>query len=527
LAREPSKRATQPALIVLATILASVPILATAQFNSHERVDEFDAWLFAYYGREIVNGRTLYTELWDNKPPGIFWLNALGIGLSGGGLVGIRVLCALAVCGAAALVFAVAKRLYGWSAAGIATVLASLYLNIWLYHVGCNRPNTFFVPMELACFALYCAALTGARRPRAALVAAGLCGGAGLFLKQTALAASAAVLLHTIYLLGRRRLPLREGVSRLACFGAGWLMIVASAAVAILATSDAERAWYAVVDFNRLYFTSGAGSSFIPEFFGLRDHQRVMALPAILAIATLVQPLLRRVVGGLPDKDDDAVGKRPSGLLLLLWAWMVCALYLALVGPHRRLPYFGVALPPLVMLSAHGVYLLLRSGRRITQSQPTYHVIVGVLWFGFMMYFPLRAQIREAAKQYYHLYIEETDTYYATLTEAVRRHTHPDESLFVFGYGPKLYWDVDRPSAIPFIGTEKAGQLGAHGQPLFNEITALLAEAKPRVILVKLGNWKRSPSLRELDTSEVRAWIEANYDQPSPLHLKELWVRRD
>ena len=527
---EPSDRATPPALIVLATIVAAVPILAIAQFNSDQRADEFDAWLFAYYGRQIVNGYTLYADLWDNKPPGIFWLNAVGLWLSGGSLVGIRVLCALAVGGAAAVVFAVTKRLYGWSAAGIATVLAALYLNLRLYHVGCNRPNTFLVLTELGCFALYCTALTGARRSRAILVAAGLCGGASVCFKQTALAMSAAVLVHTAYLLARRRLSFREAGARLAGFGAGWLMAVMLAVVAVLATSDARWAWYAVVGFNRLYFTGGAGASLLPDFFGLQDHRMVMTLPVILALATVVQPLLRRVAGGRPDRDDDAVGRRPPGVLVLLWAWMLCALYLALIGPHRRLPYFGVALPPLVMLSAHGIHLLLRSGRRITQTPPTYHVVVGVLWLGFMMYFPFRAQVRAAAEQYYHLYLEETDPQQAqhlALVDAVRQHTSSDETIFVFGYGPKFYWDADRPSAIPYVGTEKVGHLKAHGQPLFDEITALLAEARPKVVLVTPGDLRRSPAVRRLDTSALARWIETNYERPDPERLRSLWVRRD
>lgn len=522
-----ARRPTRPAVIILATVLASVPILAVTQFDAHARVDEFDAWLFAYYGREMLDGRVLYAELWDNKPPGIFWLNALGSWLSGGALTGIWALCAVATCGAAAVVFAVAKRLYGWSTAGIATVLAALYLNIWLYHVGCNRPNTFFVPTELAGFALYCLALTGARRPRAALVAAGVCGGLGICLKQTALAMSAAVLLHTVYLCLLRQLVFREAVRRLVCFAVGWAAVVVLVTVAILLTADAKLAWYAVVGFNRLYFAPGVGSSLIPPFFAMEDHIRALGLPVILALTTLVQPLLRRFIGGTSERDDDPTGARPQGLLFLLWIWMLCGVYLALIGPHRRLPYFGIALPPLVMLSAHAVYLLLRSGRRISGTQPAYHVVVGVLWFGYMMIFPLHRQVVEAGKQYFHQYVEKPDANYLATVETVRRLTRPDETIFVFGYGPKLYWDADRPSAIRYIGTEKAGQLGAYGQPIFDEITTLLIETKPKVIVVHPEHFKQSPFAKGLDTSRIAAWLETHYDQPEGDRPRNVWTRRD
>ncbi len=522
-----SQRATKPAVIILATVLASLPILAVSQFIAHARVDEFDAWLFAYYGREMLDGRTLYADLWDNKPPGIFWVNALGLGLSGRSLAGVWVLCALATCGAAALVFAATKRLYGWSAAGIATVLAALYLNVWLYHVGCNRPSTFFVPTELACFALYCLVLTGAKRPRTVLFAAGVCGGLGVCFKQTAIAMSAAVALHTLYLGVRRQLGSKEVVSRLVLFGAGGCVTVALATVAVLLTADPKLAWNAVVGFNRLYFAPEAGSSVVPRFFAVEQHIRVLGLPVILALATIVQPLLRRWVGRARAKDDDPIGMRPLGLLFLLWVWMLCGIYLALVGPHRRMHYFGIALPPLVMLSAHGVYLLLRSGRRIRQTQPTYHVVVGVLWFGYMVIFPLHQQVVEAGKQHFHRFAEVPNRAYAETLAAVRRLTGPEDTIFVFGYGPKLYWDADRPSAIRYIGTEKAGQLREQGQPLFEEITALLMEADPKAIIVHPKHFQGSPFVKGLDTARVEAWVRANYnllqDEPS----KDLWIRRE
>ncbi|MCP4589187.1 MAG: glycosyltransferase family 39 protein, partial [bacterium] len=490
-------------VILLATALIVLPILALSQFTSHARVDEIDAWLFAYYGREMLDGRVLYADLWDNKPPGIFWLNALGMAFSGGSLTGVRVLCALASCGAVVLVFSTARRLYGWSAAGISAVLASLYLNIWLYHVGCNRPSTFFVVTELACVGLYCAALTRPKRWTRMLLAAGVCGGLGVCLKQTALAASSAVVLHTVYLAVRGRLSVRAALGQIACFAAGWCLVVTVSGLAILLTSDAEAAWYAVVGFNALYFAPGGGSSWWPQFFALEHHLRALSLPAILALATLAQPLLRRFVGQAPERDDDTVGARPPGLLFLLWMWMLCAIYLALVGPHKRLAYYGVALPPLVMLSAHGVYLLLRSGRRVRTTQPAYHLVVGALWVGYMMIFPLHQQAVEAAKQHYHCYVEQPNAGYVAAVEAIRRHTQPDDSIFVFGYGPKLYWDAQRSSAIRYIGTEKAEQLGARGQPILDEVSDALMQARPKAILVNADGLKNMGDTSGLDASEL------------------------
>ncbi len=132
--------------IALGTALACLPLLALAQFTSHIRADEFDAWLFAYYGKQIAGGLTLYEQLWDNKPPGIFWINAWVMWLSGGSLTGVVVLSSATAAATCAVFYALAKRLYGPWAAACGTVMAALYLYQQLFHVGCNRPSTFFVP---------------------------------------------------------------------------------------------------------------------------------------------------------------------------------------------------------------------------------------------------------------------------------------------------------------------------------------------------------------------------------------------
>ena len=109
--------------------------------------------------------------------------------------------------------------------------------------------------------------------------------------------------------------------------------------------------------------------------------------------------------------------------------------------------------------------------------------------------------------------------------EAIHRYTRRDETIFVFGYGPKLYWDADRPPAIRYIGTEKAGQLGPHGQAVFDEITTLLTEARPKAVVVHPDHFKRSPLIKGLDTSAMEAWLRANYDPPGGGRPAKLWIR--
>lgn len=51
-----------------------------------------DYSIFAYIGQQILRGKMPYTELWDHKPPLIFYINAVGLKISGGSLAGIWLL---------------------------------------------------------------------------------------------------------------------------------------------------------------------------------------------------------------------------------------------------------------------------------------------------------------------------------------------------------------------------------------------------------------------------------------------------
>ncbi len=535
--------------IALGTALACLPLLALAQFTSHIRADEFDAWLFAYYGKQIAGGLTLYEQLWDNKPPGIFWINALVMWLSGGSLTGVVVLSSATAAATCAVFYALAKRLYGPWAAACGTVMAALYLYQQLFHVGCNRPSTFFVLTELASVLLYARALqrgTGILPVPASvgswghtglqtvanwplLVASGFVGGLGAWFMQSALAATAAILLHQVLLTATRRQTARQGALRVALIAAGWFGAAGTAVALLAVTSDLAPAWHAIVAFNRLYFLPEVGSKWWPEWFGLREQTRVLALPVILALATLLHAAAARLT---PQPDDRPkvpdVGTRPYFWLAMLWVWLLVATYLALIGPHQRLHYLGIALPPLCVLATHGLWLFLATGRRTGGAHPPYYLFVGVLWCGYMLLTPLGDQLNALNRHYYYRYEDRTPNPRVVTADLIRQHTAPGDTIFVWAYDPEVYFRADRPPAIRYIATEKAYQLGPAGQPIMDEIIAALKHAAPAVMVLppdaatQLGHPDRQTGL---DFGDLGFWIEGNYRPLERPQRSNIWLR--
>ncbi len=69
-----------------------------------------DYSIFAYIGQQILRGKMPYTQLWDHKPPVIFYLNALGLKLFKGSLAGIWVPEVIGFFIGAVILFNILKR---------------------------------------------------------------------------------------------------------------------------------------------------------------------------------------------------------------------------------------------------------------------------------------------------------------------------------------------------------------------------------------------------------------------------------
>ena len=187
-------------------------------------------------------------------------------------------------------------------------------------------------------------------------------------------------------------------------------------------------------------------------------------------------------------------------------------------------------MPPLVMLSGHGVFLVLRSGRVAGMERPAIHVVVFAVWVGAMLLVPLGAQSREFARQRWLADGNAAQARIAATVRAVRDHSRPGDTLFVWAYEPKVYWASGRSPAIRYFGATVAEQLGAAGQGLMDEACALLERAAPKVIVADPNRVPLAPGRRgneELRLGSFPRWLRARYRQPEPDRLSHVWVRDD
>jgi 4-amino-4-deoxy-L-arabinose transferase-like glycosyltransferase len=133
-------------LLSFAVVLPSAPVFHALPHR--------DSGVFLYIGQQILEGQVPYRDVWDHKGPLIFYMNALGLALSGGSEWGVWVLQLFLLCTAAYLGYTALDRQLGSKTSLLSTViwLANLVL-VW---DGGNRVEGFALVFQFAALYALC-----------------------------------------------------------------------------------------------------------------------------------------------------------------------------------------------------------------------------------------------------------------------------------------------------------------------------------------------------------------------------------
>jgi hypothetical protein len=107
-----------------------------------------DSGIFLYVGRQMLHGALPYRDLWDNKPPGIYLIDALGLALSHRSRWGLCLVEWLSLWAATTMGFAALRKVFGAQAAFCASFcwLAAFARSLQ----GGNFPEEFVLPLQFA-----------------------------------------------------------------------------------------------------------------------------------------------------------------------------------------------------------------------------------------------------------------------------------------------------------------------------------------------------------------------------------------
>ena len=382
-----------------------------------------DAAAFVLVGSGIRGGAMPYRDTWDDKPPGLYLMNAAsqaGLPWLDRWLVCWLVSVALTVV-AAVILDALLRPRIGSAMAWLATLVATFFVASYPVALGGGYAETFALPFVLA------ALLVSSGRERRLRDAAltGLLLGAACLVTLQAVTPALAIGLATG--LGP---TLRDSARRLAALAVGGVAIPLLVAGWLLWGGAGSQAWDAVVHYNAAY----------------RQNGQALFWPRLLLAVALVSALVPSVVAQLLRwlRRADPIDRVAAACV----AWIPLSLAFFVYGQHAYMHYLILLAPALVIVGAPSFVRL--SGRlRAPEAGPRRIAVVAkgssVALFVVAMLWGAQWPGSAAAI---------TDQWHQDETAAaswIRANTPAAATMFVWGDHSEVYLATDRSPACPYV----------------------------------------------------------------------------
>jgi Dolichyl-phosphate-mannose-protein mannosyltransferase len=527
-------------MLLLAAIIAGAFTIRVTAIAEPLGIDQS---LWASAAKGMANGQRLYHDVWEQRPPGIYWIYLTGFRLFGWTPATVVWLDILASAGTCVLLALTARTLSGSMTALVTGALyASLTMPAWLYGYGGFLERSVCETFITAGVALgaWSAAQIWRHGSIAAAAVLGLSAGAAVVLKPNAgLYFPALLLWVALYTRGGSR----QSLTRVGMTPIYVAALVASAIVPIAALVWLWRldllhdARVAVIDFNRFYVSQGFRLSEYAVSFSKAIWLRIKTDPLWLAgivgsLVAVTELARRRHVPPLP------------GMAIVLGA----AAFLVMVVNGARLfnSYFMNPLPALSLMAG---WMLGEAGwgtrPRRWLATATLVTMVALLVtrgyddrvFGWARTDFNRLRGFSDEQSYLQLfggYGNErgySARAIAELGEYIRQHTQPDERIFLFGIsGAGVYFAADRLTAHRFlrvnffIDTEFPDQ-----QFRLDSVLTDLGAARPRYLIFERlhGRSTMAQSADNLPNDPAVQALLQSYQLDTEIEDFTLYRRRD
>jgi hypothetical protein len=421
-----------------------------------------DQATYCVVAQGLLHGRLLYRDLWDIKPPGIYYIYAVIVKIFGPvmwsiGIVDILWLLAISIC-----IFHFAKRYLGAPAAAIAVVFNALWHCSWGYIHAAQSETFITLFVFLACFIL----MSAQRENWRGNFAAGLMCGAAFWVKYNS-APFFPVLAFLPYLdLSRfdqhpRRLqltvPWRVWFQRTLVIVAGFLVMI----VAVLAYFWGVGAWPALKE----------GHFEVLPRYGVMFVQRMRHYPPYaLTLTRFDLGVWTEAVFGATLVI--AWWRREMRLIAPVVIMAVAGFTSAASQPRLSSYSFETAYPFFAMLWGY-VFVKLYEGfvyLRESFARRSWRVAGVLLWLvaAEVVYYPLPGYAFEIAEEYkglaawmhdpygsykrysFPFYLEKLHDQIAII-DYLRKNSAPSEGVYVWGTAPLISFLTQRPSPSRFV----------------------------------------------------------------------------
>ncbi len=529
-------KSTTLTVLVLIGILLTVFSIQIGVDPSYKNMAT-DSGVFAYCGKVILEGGLMYRDCWDNKPPGVYYLNAAAILLGGDNPFSIWLFQAVWLTIAIQVYFLILRKIWGL---GLAT-LAAFMLIFWVLYPdifeGGNFTETYAIlPVVLSIGAFWAYLRTGKNFWLAGL---GLLLAAGFLLKPTYISMGLAAA-GVIFYRDLRNRNYRPLIRKFLLFSFSALVPLVLVSLYWVFQRDFYELWFAVFKHNIGYVESGFS---IRSLYGtvrlFLVNQPMASLSALVILSYSVfiyqhgHVLLTSRKPAEVDPGMAGDGRAEKRLALVWWqAGLGLAMLLDLVFLSASGKNFGhylqVMLPVMVASVLYLFDLLIRSLR----EKPTDRHLLVIACSG-MLVLLLAGLVEIAAKEAPN--VAELKAFWQTpnlthyqpneLEQTIIDQSQPSDSVLIWGGHPSMNFLTGRRSPTRYIFLQHLFTPTPAGQNGFTEFFQDLRSDPPALIVAQPDSSAGLPFFGNPDESicpgcdqdtwqkmlEFKRYVEANY----------------
>jgi Dolichyl-phosphate-mannose-protein mannosyltransferase len=485
-------------------ILVSITGTIIALFPSNPNnmtLPSRDSGVFLYVGWRFLNGDIPYRDVWDHKPPLIYFVDALGIALTPHSLWGVWVLRFLFIFFTLFLIYKILDQDFGIYAALVGAVALTSGL-LTILEKG-NVTEEYALVFQALCFGMF---LNAWRRdfPLHSSFWIGVLGGLAFNLKQTTIGlwVTYGLFLLAIRLL-QRKFPLKDFLALLG----GWL--IPSVVLILYLASQGALAdyWEQAFLYNFVYIGKHEGiRRLIPVFikgFAYLQNGWVLYLAILGWLAGFAYAWLKR-------KD---VFAQVHPLILIALVNLPLEVFFITISGRSILHYYLTPLPVMAIVAGTLVYTLpflveeiihinSLSSQRWIPGAVLAVVLLGQ--FGQITYYPSYVRIL-------------SDNDYAPVIDYVAHNTKERDQVLLIGAESVVNFLAQREAPTRYVYQYPLATLGRRS--MFEEYFNQILENKPVLIIDTRGRDRLDEKLytsMQKRSPIVRAGVQqlaANYQQ--------------
>ncbi|MFV2044585.1 MAG: ArnT family glycosyltransferase [Anaerolineales bacterium] len=508
-----------------------------------------DSALFAYGGQRIVEGELLYQGVWDTKPPGIFYINALAIAIGEGTPWSVWWFELVWFTFTSLILLWILTKLAGvWS--GLLATGLFVFTALHPSYIGTgNFTEVYALLPQVLTIGAAAAYFSSGKGRWLAIV--GVLTAAAFLLKPTYIALGAAtfIVAMTSRLLAQER---RTALTHALICATGFLIPLALAAAYWAAAGALDDLWSAVFIENVKYVREGFSLASLVGTARKFIVEQPLASLAVLTLAALViflvdnWPFRLRQWLVRSESDVNRFGGLSHRRWLLLTIFLALPMEVALIAASGRNfgHYFITALPAMSVACAYLFESLGRGLRRHAEFSPWLTVTTTLILLLIAAWtvevlgkeLPGRDDVAD-------IFIRPFSGGYLSgeLELYVLENTDPDDSILAWGYNPLVHFLTGRRASSRYLFHTQLLAPSPGRADRFDQFMIDLESDPPALVLAEVDSPHRIPFFAdpnfdlcffcvaeaEQELAKLNEYVEVNYSREGRVGDWEVFRRRE